>query len=1525
MTSLSGPGVRVLLIATSTHHGPHLPSVPSVARTFEDLRTVFTERCGVRPDRLRLLLDPPDARAMAEAVTEEAQRADTVLLVYFVGHGLLGPGGELHLAASGTDRLTPGMAGHQALSFTALRQALEVSRASSVVLVLDCCFSGRVSLGTSPSVPALAVEPTHGVYFIGSAEQLADAPSDAVHTAFSGALIDVLATGDPRGPHPLTLDAVYDAVFQNLRDQQRPWPRRQAGDRSGRLVIAPNPARRAAEAPAQDPPAPGRCPYPGLDAFTVEDADVFFGRDRMTERVLAALGSRGESTDQPATLVLVGASGSGKSSLLNAGLLAGLRNGGLPGSAGWRCVRFTPGKDPLRRLAAQLGAVAPGGFAALGARGPADAADLLRGDPSLAADWIAGQGGEVHTDDPPARKLVVLIDQLEELFTLCPAEEERSALLQALSALAAPAGGGPPRTLVVMALRADFYGQAVTHPELRDALDGGQLLVEPMISAELRATIEEPAAASGLLLDDGLADVILHEFGAAAHDRPEAGALPLLSHVLWATWEKRAGTRLTVAGYRAAGGISQAIAETAEREYTALDEAGREAVRRMLPRLVRVGTDTTDTARPADRSELLHGLPDTQAAQRAIDRFTTKARLLTADQDTVRISHEALLRAWPRLREWIDADRDWLRTGQQLADDAEAWGQAGHDPSLLYRGNRLTAVRERAADAPTTAAALPPGPAAFMEASWRQERRGARRRRAAAAFITIFALLASLGLAGAVMFQRQASRAQERDLARYLASEAESVRGDQPGLAKQLSLLAYRIDAGSGRGALSNSQRTPGVINDGESANVLAFSADGRALAIATDNGIVLRGPSGPDAGRIDVGRPGPMAFDRSGGLLAALTYPFDRPKSLAATLRLWDVTDLAHPVQTVELSVGEAGTALAMSPDGRTAFTGASTGEVHRWDLGDKAAPKELPALTGHTGRIDSLAAASTGNVLASVSIEGKVLLWAVGDPSHPARLSELRTADASSRQAILADSLLHRAEFDPSGRYLAVPTASTPESGMTLWDLAEPRTPRQAAAGDPSSEAQHGKCGAGDVQWMSFSPDGRQFVTKCGSQWQAWLTGTAPGTATGTGTGILTVGASAEGSPGAVAFDPRHAHRLLDAGFASIRVWNLPTVPELGATAFLPGRHVSGADLVYRAAGPKQFLGVNNLGSNALWDVTNQEGPRLLSRKPAPPPARGVAAALSPDGALFAATEADDHAEAGRLQLRSTSDPDGPPLAVFDLDGGVGALAFSPTRPLLAVSARAGKQAGQSSPGIRIYDVSDPRAPREVGRIEGDLSRITFSSDGQALTAEREFRDNEGDGDYRMELTERLQSWDVTDPAHPVELWTRPLPASGLGSDYAFRPDGSLLAIHHSGLLRLWRVQSHQLIGEPVTVNVGSDNGPLAFSPDGTHLALTGTVRLGLSSITRPEIWDLTDPDAPVRESALPGQEYGSAYSLAFSPDSKTLAVQTQWGVALWDTDPERIIPGLCATVGDPITRQQWKRYLPNRPYEPPCSPRP
>ncbi|MHA6765570.1 caspase, EACC1-associated type [Streptacidiphilus sp. PAMC 29251] len=478
MTDLSGAGVRALLIGTATHRGPLLPSVPSVARSFHDLRTVLIERCGVRPDRMTAVLDPPDAQTMARAVAEAAQQADTVLLVYFIGHGLLGPDGELYLAAAGTDRLTPGMAEHQALSVSSLRQALRASRASSVVVVLDCCFSGRASLGGGPTLPAFTMSPAPGLYLLGSAEQLAHAPENAEHTAFTGAFIDLLTDGDPRGPHALTLDAAYDALFRTLGDRQRPLPQLRAGDRSGQLVIALNPAHPPTPEEAE-PPAAGRCPYSGLDPFAVAEADVFFGRAAMTERLRAAVE---QAVTQPGPLILVGSSGSGKTSLLNAGLLARLRDDGVPGSARWPSRRLTPGESPLRSLAAQLDPAAT------------DAAASLREDPDRAVALVdrllAGRPGE---------RLIVLVDQLEELFTLCSDPSEQTAFLRAVTAIARPTGDQAPGALVVLALRADFYAQAAAQPDLLAVLSERQLLVEPMTAEELRASIEKPAGRCGLV------------------------------------------------------------------------------------------------------------------------------------------------------------------------------------------------------------------------------------------------------------------------------------------------------------------------------------------------------------------------------------------------------------------------------------------------------------------------------------------------------------------------------------------------------------------------------------------------------------------------------------------------------------------------------------------------------------------------------------------------------------------------------------------------------------------------------------------------------------------------------------------------------------------------------------------------------------------------------------------------------------------------------------------------------------------
>ncbi|MEU3751303.1 AAA family ATPase [Streptomyces olivoreticuli] len=1504
MTDLSGAGVRVLLIATGTHDGPTLPSVPSVSPTFQALRTALIEQCGVPSDQLREVLDPPDAKTMAQAVAEEAHRADTVLLVYFIGHGLLDVDGELYLAARSTDRLIPGMAGHQALSFSALRQALTASPASSIVLVLDCCFSGRPALGRGASVPAFSMDPAPGLYFIGSAEQLALAPPGAERTAFTGALVDVLTQGDPRGPHQLTLDLVYDAVFRTMRDQQLPLPRRQAEGRSGNLVVAANPAVPVQTEPRKEPePAPGRCPYPGLNSFGPEDARLFCGREGMIERVLSAMEECADTPAMAGPLVLVGPSGSGKTSLLNAGLVTRLRDDGLPSAAGWTILRLTPGTRPLRRLAEQFDM-------------PTDSLRILREVPERVNDWV-----DRLLTDRPGQRLVVLVDQLEELFTLCRDEAERSAFLRALTSMATPLGDSPPRTCVILALRADFYGQAAAQPDLLAALRDRQLLVEPMTSDELRAAIEQPADRTGLRLDDGLADLMLHEFGAMDGGRPTAGALPLLSHTLWATWRQCAGSHLTVAGYRATGGISQAIAHTADTVYDALSPTGQEAVKHMLPRLVRVGEDLADMSQPMDRSALLHGLPDSQAAQDALDQFT-EARLITVDQDTARISHEALIRAWPLLREWVDADRDWLRDRQQLADDATAWERFERDPSLLYRGNRLAALRQRAEAASTHAKDLDPLLAEFVDTSTRQERRGARRRRIAVAFLAVLALLASVGLGASVVFQQQAAQAHERDLARYVAAEAENLRANEPGLAKQLSLISYRINHEAGKGALMNSQRSPGVINAQDAAYDLAYNADGRVLVISTGDSIVLRTRS--DSAQIKANAVGPVTVSSDGRTLAAVTYDNRQPTTRA--VKLWDISAPAHPRQTAALKVQHT-TSIALSTDGKTLFAGVSTGEILLWDIGDRAAPAALPTLREHSAQVDSLAVSPRRNLLASISVDGRVQLWNVADARRPSRIGTLKAV--SYTRAVPTLSTLHRVAFDRTGRLLAAPVSVMSTDRLGLWKLDDPSKPRQMSQGQEASSP--GSCLTDRLTSLTFSPDRDHIVGVCGTTWQAWLYSTT------SKSDLIKSGTSMTGpgdalGTGPVLFDPDNTRKLLQATSRGVLVWYVSNVAQLGASENLPLETAAfGGRLALQSNGKKQLLALQGVGRNYLVDVTDWRKNQILAAIPGPTPFMGADIRLSPNGRILADVELGKRDEKKNtedfgLRLRDTTHPTGAPLATIggdDLHNGAAAIAFSPTKPLLAVSdLNAAYEANQATPLVRLFDIADPRHPRQIAQIRTTSFDIAFSPDGKALLTDDSPINNRKNPGPTARI--QLKSWDLTDPAHPTELWSQRL-AAGVDSAYpAFRPDGKVLAVYQSsGTLLLWHLDQHRPTGSPISVTIDDHGGPIAFTPDGTRVALfaTRTTSRRSDDGERPEIWDLTDPNDPTLESYLPATSAGDLYSLAFSPDGRQLAVARDAGVDLWDISPKPIIDNLCNSVGDPITPKQWRRYLPDRPYEPPC----
>ncbi|MBY8861217.1 hypothetical protein K7711_32400 [Nocardia sp. CA2R105] len=310
-----------------------------------------------------------------------------------------------------------------------------------------------------------------------------------------------------------------------------------------------------------------------------------------------------------------------------------------------------------------------------------------------------------------------------------------------------------------------------------------------------------------------------------------------MSHALWATWWHGGGTHLTVTGYRQAGRIAKAIVTTAEQAYADPDPNSQRTAHRMLLRLVRVREDSTDTAQAIERSLLVHGLPDPRMAQQVITVFTD-ARLLTLDRDTARISHEALLRAWPRLRGWIDNDREWLRRHQQLTDDAHVWEQSGRDPSLLYRETRLAALRQRAAESST--GATDPDPLhdahlgavqrAFVDASITQElkehtREKRRRRRLRSLVVALTILLITSLTASAIAYvQNRRARAQ------FVLAVANGLHTDEPTLSTQLMILAARLSSPDATQTLSANlidstrHRVWTAIPDAEAATI-AFTA----------------------------------------------------------------------------------------------------------------------------------------------------------------------------------------------------------------------------------------------------------------------------------------------------------------------------------------------------------------------------------------------------------------------------------------------------------------------------------------------------------------------------------------------------------------------------------------------------------------------------------------------------------------------------------------------------------------------------
>lgn len=430
------------------------------------------------------------------------------------------------------------------------------------------------------------------------------------------------------------------------------------------------------------PPEPGQPPFQGMQYFDEKDADRFFGREALVAKIVGRLaGTR--------FLTIVGASGSGKSSVVRAGVIPALRRGErladgsmTPTNSGqWEIRIFTPTAHPLDALAASLTLEADSLTAMTGLRNDlaADPHTLIR-----AVQYLLAQNGRKH--------LLLVIDQFEEIFTQCRQEEERRAFIENLLHAADPHDLRP--VTILLTLRADYYAQLSIQDQLREFVSQNQEFIGAMSRDELSRAILQPAALGNWKVQEGLVEVMLDDLG------NEPGALPLLSHALLETWKRRRGRVLTLSGYVASGGVHGAIAQTAETVFRQRLTPGQQPIARMIfIKLAEMGEGSLDTRRRAAFSELITRSIDTTTIEVVLG-ILTDARLVTistlepGDTRVVEVSHEALIREWPTLRDWLNENREDLILHRQLTEDTNDWLKLNRDPGALYRGVRLQQALE---------------------------------------------------------------------------------------------------------------------------------------------------------------------------------------------------------------------------------------------------------------------------------------------------------------------------------------------------------------------------------------------------------------------------------------------------------------------------------------------------------------------------------------------------------------------------------------------------------------------------------------------------------------------------------------------------------------------------------------------------------------------------------------------------------------------------------------------------------------